>query len=412
MQADWSQASVASDYMSGKGTGDPLLLQAYQPIDGTYDEMVDADRHAPAGSPTGRAHARRGCRRASSRSDQALAELSLFNQGVTFSVYSDKRGTEKMMPVCLVPAGDRGGASGRGWKRAWCSGCGAGAVPRRRVRRAADLDARSASCPPDWCWAPRSTCPSCAACSPPGGVRIPIAGIDLIRDPMGDVARAGGQRAHAVGRVVRGREPPGHQAHVPAARSTLSAVRPVEQYPTAAGRDAARDARPTAPADTTLVVLTPGPFNSAYFEHTFLARTMGIELVEPGDLFVEDDTVFVRTTHGPAARPRHLPPHRRRLPRSRVLPPRQHAGRAGPDARLRRRARSRLANAPGNGCADDKAVYPFVPDMIRYYLGEEPILAQVDTYVCARPGRPALRAGEPAASWWSRRSTRRAATAC
>ena len=144
-----------------------------------------------------------------------------------------------------------------------------------------------------------------------------------------------------------------------------------------------------------MVVLTPGPFNSAYFEHTFLARTMGIELVEPSDLFVEDDQVFVRTTHGPERvhviyrriDDAYLDPEFFRPDSLLGVPGLMRAYAAG---------QVTLANAPGNGCADDKAVYPFVPDMIRYYLGEEPILPQVDTYVCARRRRPGLRAREPA----------------
>jgi uncharacterized circularly permuted ATP-grasp superfamily protein len=143
------------------------------------------------------------------------------------------------------------------------------------------------------------------------------------------------------------------------------------------------DLSPVDPDESTVVVLTPGPFNSAYFEHSFLARTMGVELVQAPDLFVDGDEVFLRTTRGP----RRVHVIYRRIDDAYLDP---EAFR--PDSMLGVRGLVRawakgnvaLANAPGNGVADDKAVYAFVPEMIRFYLGEEPILEQVPTYVCAR----------------------------
>jgi len=140
---------------------------------------------------------------------------------------------------------------------------------------------------------------------------------------------------------------------------------------------------PVAPEDTTIVVLTPGPYNSAYFEHTFLARNLGVELVQGGDLFVERDRVFLRTTRGPRA----VDVIYRRIDDAFLDP---EAFR--PDSLLGVRGLMRawaaghvtLVNAPGNGVADDKAIYPFVPAMIRFYLGEEPALEQVPTFVCLR----------------------------
>ena len=130
-------------------------------------------------------------------------------------------------------------------------------------------------------------------------------------------------------------------------------------------------------------MLTPGPFNSAYFEHSFLARTMGIELVQGSDLCVDDDKVFLRTTRG--------------LARVHVVYRRIDDAFLDPEAfredsllgvrgliRAYAKGNVTLANAPGNGVADDKAVCALVPEMIRFYLGEEPLLADVHTYVCAR----------------------------
>ena len=132
------------------------------------------------------------------------------------------------------------------------------------------------------------------------------------------------------------------------------------------------------------VVLTPGPFNSAYFEHSFLARTMGLELVQAPDLFVDEDTVFMKTTRGP----RRVHVIYRRTDDAFLDPDFFR-----PDSMLGVRGLVRawaagqvaIANAPGNGVADDKAVCALVPDMVRFYLGEEPLLEQVPTWICARP---------------------------
>jgi uncharacterized circularly permuted ATP-grasp superfamily protein len=160
-------------------------------------------------------------------------------------------------------------------------------------------------------------------------------------------------------------------------------VRRVDDYP-ARLAETLRSVSPVAPEDTTLVVLTPGPYNSAYFEHTFLARHMGVELVQGSDLYVDQDEVFLRTTRG--ARRVHV--IYRRIDDAFLDP---EAGRKdsllGVPGLMRAWAAGTvtLVNAPGNGVADDKAVYAWVPDIIRYYLAEEPILRNVDTFVCSRP---------------------------
>jgi uncharacterized circularly permuted ATP-grasp superfamily protein len=132
-----------------------------------------------------------------------------------------------------------------------------------------------------------------------------------------------------------------------------------------------------------VVVLTPGPMNSAYFEHSFLARSMGLELVEASDLYVDGDKVFVRTTKGPRlvsviyrrTDDAYLDPEFFRPDSLLGVPGLMRVYAAGNVA---------LVNAPGNGVADDKAIYAFVPALIRFYLDEEPILKQVQTYVCAK----------------------------
>jgi uncharacterized circularly permuted ATP-grasp superfamily protein len=159
-------------------------------------------------------------------------------------------------------------------------------------------------------------------------------------------------------------------------------VRQVNHY-SARLAAALRSVSPIDPDRSTVVVLTPGPYNSAYFEHSFLARQMGVELVQAADLFVDEDKLFLHTTRGP----RQVHVVYRRTDDA-FLDPEMFR----PDSLLGVRGLVRawakgnvaLANAPGNGVADDKAVYPFVPEMVRFYLGEEPLLEQVPTYQCTR----------------------------
>ena len=134
------------------------------------------------------------------------------------------------------------------------------------------------------------------------------------------------------------------------------------------------------------MLLTPGVYNSAYYEHSFLADKLGIELVEGRDLLVKDDIVYMRTTEGLQARRRDLPPHRRRFPRSRSRSgPNSASGVPGLMAAYRA-GNVTLANAVGTGVADDKAVYSYMPEIVRFYLGEEPILKNVPTWRCRDGG--------------------------
>jgi uncharacterized circularly permuted ATP-grasp superfamily protein len=354
------------------------LLDTYRPLAGTYDELIDA-----AGTPRG--HARvatdllAGLTTQSFARCQALAELALAQQGVTFSVYSDQRGTEKVMPVCLVPRVMPAGE----WAR----------VERGLAQRLTALELflddiygpqhllRDRVIPGELLLQSRSYNPKLRGIKPPGGVHIHIAGIDLIRDPDGtlrvledNVRTPSGVSYVLENRVVTKRVFQHAMEHVD--------VRRVDDYPMHLA-DTLRSVSPGDPERSTIVVLTPGPLNSAYFEHSFLARSMGIELVEASDLFVSGDEVFVRTTKGPRkvdviyrrTDDAYLDPEFFRPDSLLGVPGVMRAYAAGKVA---------LANAPGNGVADDKAVYAFVPDIIKYFLSEEPILQQVPTYVCAR----------------------------
>jgi len=157
-------------------------------------------------------------------------------------------------------------------------------------------------------------------------------------------------------------------------------VAPVAHYPDLLLENL-RSVAPQGVADPTVVLLTPGMYNSAYFEHAFLAQQMGIELVEGQDLFVQDDAVYMRTTRGP----RRVDVIYRRVDDDFLDPlafrPDSTLGVAGL-LRAYRAGRVTLANAIGTGLADDKSIYPYVPDMIEFYLGEKPILANVPTFKC------------------------------
>jgi uncharacterized circularly permuted ATP-grasp superfamily protein len=354
------------------------LLAKYRPLDGTWDELV-----APDG--TARPHAQRTCALLNAVAAtefarfQSLAELSLYNQGVTFSVYSDQRGTEKIFPLCLVPRV----LGAREWAR----------TEQGLIQRVHALNLflddiygeqrilSEGRLPADLILGARSYHPKLRHLAAPGGVRIPIAGIDLIRGPSGElrVLEDNVRTPSGVSYVVENRRV---TKRIFQHSIEMAGVRPVEQYPIELARTL-RALSPVDPDDAHTVLLTPGSYNSAYFEHTFLARHMGVELVEASDLYVERDTVYVRTTHGP----KRVDVIYRRIDDAYLDPeffrPDSMLGVPGLMGAWVR-GRVALANAPGNGCADDKAVYPFVPDMIRFYLGEEPLLPQVDTFVCAR----------------------------
>ncbi|PMS35388.1 putative circularly permuted ATP-grasp superfamily protein [Trinickia symbiotica] len=160
-------------------------------------------------------------------------------------------------------------------------------------------------------------------------------------------------------------------------------VAPVAHYPDLL-LDTLRAAAPEGVDDPTIVVLTPGMYNSAYFEHAFLAQQMGVELVEGKDLFVEDGYVYMRTTQGP----QRIDVVYRRVDDDFLDPEVFRAdsvlGAAGLLAAYRA-GNVTLANAVGTGVADDKSIYPYVPDMVRFYLGEEPILNNVPTWMCRKP---------------------------
>jgi len=162
----------------------------------------------------------------------------------------------------------------------------------------------------------------------------------------------------------------------------VNRVAPVAHYPDLL-LDTLRAVAPKGVTDPTVVVMTPGMYNSAYFEHAFLAQQMGVELVEGPDLFVENETVYMRTTQGP----QRVDVIYRRIDDDFLDPlafrPDSTLGTKGLLSAYRA-GKVNLANAIGTGIADDKSIYPYVPDMIRFYLGESSILSNVPTFQCGK----------------------------
>ncbi len=221
-----------------------------------------------------------------------------------------------------------------------------------------------------------------AGIRPPRGVRVHVSGVDLVRD------------AHGQFRVLEDNlRVPSGISYVIENRRAMTRVFPelfashrvcrVDAYP-ARLLDALRQTAPEGIVDPCVVVLTPGVHNAAYFEHSFLARQMGVELVEGSDLVCQDETLFMRTTGGL----QRVDVVYRRVDDDYLDPllfrPESIVGCAGL-LHTARAGRVTIANAAGNGVADDKAVYPYVPEMIRFYLQEEPILANVETYRLGDP---------------------------
>ena len=367
--------SQSQSQSQGPGSG---LFEGYPPLAGTYDEMFGDGGVARAPFARVAALLAKVAPDELARS-QALAETALLHQGVTFSVYGDARGTEKIFPFCLLPrliAADDFRRLERGLQqRLRALGMflddiygdqkilAAGVVPAEMILGAAGYR------------------PMLRGVKPPGGVRIHISGVDLIRDADGTwrVLEDNLRTPSGVSYVVENRML--SKRMFPRVFDTARVHR-VDHYPTRLA-ETLRSVAPTdaSSGDCNAVVLTPGTYNSAYFEHSFLARTMGLELVQAPDLFVDGDKVYCRTTRGP----RRVDVIYRRTDEAfldpEVFRPDSMLGVPGL-MRAYAAGNVALANAPGNGVADDKAVYPFVPDMIEFYLSETPILEQVPTYVC------------------------------
>ncbi|TWU35946.1 circularly permuted type 2 ATP-grasp protein [Novipirellula artificiosorum] len=310
---------------------------------------------------------------------QGAIERSLYQMGITFTVYSDNAGTEKIMPFDVIPrivsamlwqhieAGlrQRIRALNRFLSDVYSdqSIVNDGVIPRELIE----------SCP--------AFLPQCVGLKPPRNVWCHITGTDMVRDDTGAVyvLEDNLRCPSGVSYVLQNRHV--MKRNFPQVFSA-SRVRPVSDYPSRL-YGMLRSMAPPEVRDPTVAVLTPGVFNSAYYEHSFLAQQMGVELVEGRDLVVQNEFVYMRTIDGL----QQVDVIYRRVDDTFLDPEVFRKDSALGVAGLMRAYRAgnvALANAPGTGIADDKVIYAFVPAMIKYYLNEQPILANVPTYVCQR----------------------------
>ena len=309
---------------------------------------------------------------------QQAAERALLNMGITFNVYGHEAGTEKVWPFDVVPRiieANEWAYIERGLKQ------------RIRALNAFIDDiyhdrkiVRDGVVPAELVESGKCYLRPCQGFDPPGGVWCHITGTDLVRDTDGQyyVLEDNLRCPSGVSYVIENREV--MKRTLPQVFEGLRVV-PVEDYPERL-LETLQYCSPQGVDDPTVVVLTPGPFNSAYFEHSFLAQQMGVELVEGRDLVVVNGYVNMRTTQGL----KRVDVIYRRIDDDFLDPlafrPDSTLGVPGL-AEVYRNGRVALANAPGTGIADDKAVYAYVPRMIKYYLGEDTILPNVPTFLCS-----------------------------
>jgi len=308
------------------------------------------------------------------------ANLLFHRVGVTFAVYGDESGAERLIPFDILPhiiplsewrelhAGLKQRVRALNMflhdiyhKQEIVQ---AGRIPAEKVLRNAQYKA------------------DMQGVDVTGGIYAHIAGVDLVRAGQGEyyVLEDNLRTPSGVSYMLEDRKIMMRLVPELFARQHIE---PVEHYPDLL-LEMLRSVAPQGVHNPTVVLLTPGQYNSAYFEHAFLAQQMGIELVEGPDLFVKDEVVYMRTTGGPQP----VDVIYRRIDDDFLDPlayrPDSVLGVPGLVAAYRK-GRVALANAVGTGVADDKSVYPYVPEMIRFYLGEEPIIANVPTWLLERP---------------------------
>jgi uncharacterized circularly permuted ATP-grasp superfamily protein len=312
---------------------------------------------------------------------RAQAELLFRRTGVTFNVYGDPGGSERLIPFDLVPRV----ITTKEWTR----------IERGLVQRVQALNAlladlygaqeilKAGIIPKELVLRNPQHQLAVMGHRPSGGVFVHVAGVDLVRTDADDfyVLEDNARTPSGVSYMLENRE---MMLRLFPELVSRCRVAPVEIYPDLL-RETLRSVAPSGPeAEPTIVVLTPGPYNSAFYEHSFLADKMGVELVEGADLFVQDNLVYMRTTEGP----RRVHVIYRRIDDAFLDPlffrPDSTLGVPGLLAAYLA-GNVTLANAVGTGVADDKAMYSYMPEVIRFYAGEEPILGNVPTWRCREP---------------------------
>ncbi len=311
---------------------------------------------------------------------QAEAEELFRRIGITFAVYGEGGDPDRLIPFDMFPRV----FSALEWHR-----LERGIKQRARALNAflADVYGRgeiikAGRIPGELVWRNEAYEKAVVGVTPPKSVYSHIVGIDLVRTGSDDffVLEDNCRTPSGVSYMLENRE---IMMRMFPELFRENRIEPVENYPALLRRTLASVAPLKCDRDPCVVILTPGHFNSAYYEHSFLADLMGVELVEGQDLFVEGEFVWMRTTEGP----RRVDVIYRRIDDAYLDPlcfrPDSMLGVPGLMDVYRAGGVS-ICSAPGAGVADDKAVYTYVPDMVRFYLGEEPILQNVPTWQCAR----------------------------
>ena len=319
---------------------------------------------------------------------RAEAEMIFRRVGITFAVYGDKdedgSGAERLIPFDLIPRIIPA--------HEWAS------MEKGLVQRVTALNRfihdvyhdqdiiKAGYIPSEQIFQNSQFRPEMIGVNVPGNIYSHISGIDIVRAP-----NAQGEGEYYV--LEDNLRVPSGVSYMLEDRKMMmrlfpelfskNRVAPVEHYPDLL-LETLRGMAPPATAQPTVVVLTPGMHNSAYFEHAFLAQQMGVELVEGLDLFVKDNFVYMRTTRGP----KRVDVIYRRVDDDFLDPlafrPNSTLGCAGL-LNVYRSGNVAICNAIGTGVADDKSIYPYVPKMIEFYLGEKPILKNVPTFMCRNP---------------------------
>ena len=344
-----------------------------------YDEMLDS-------GSIPRPHCRRYCDWLNEQPPQRLAQKraeadALFHRvGITFAVYGEKTDTERLIPFDIVP---------RIVPAVEWTTLETGLKQRVRALNAFVHDVyheqeilRSGAIAPEEILCNTQYRPEMQGIDVPAGIYAHIAGVDVVRDGEGRfvVLEDNLRVPSGVSYMLENRK---MMMRLFPELFAQHSIEPVAHYPDVLLENL-KSVAPSGIMDPTVVLLTPGAYNSAYFEHAFLAQEMGIELVEGQDLFVRDEFLYMRTTRGP----QRVDVIYRRIDDDFLDPlsfrPQSTLGVPGLLA-VYRAGHVTIANAIGTGVADDKSIYPYVPDMVRFYLGEEPLLANVPTWVLRRP---------------------------
>lgn len=344
--------------------------------EGFYDEYFE-----PGGKPRPAAHVLlerlEALPAGELRKRQKATEARLFQMGVTFTVYGEDKGTERIFPFDIIPRV----IESHEWDK----------IERGLKQRVYALNLfiddlysdkkiiKDGVVPEYVVSSSKSYRPECEGFSPPRGIWCHITGTDLVRDSDGEfyVLEDNLRSPSGVSYVLENRY---------VLKRTFprifekSSIRPVDEYPNRL-RAMLQYLAPEGEFHPTAVLLTPGYYNSAYFEHSFLAQQMGIELVEGSDLVVSDGYVFMRTTKGF----QKVDVIYRRIDDDFLDPTvfREDSLLGVPGIMdVYKSGRVAIVNAVGTGVADDKIVYAYVPEIIKYYTGEDPIIPNVPTYVC------------------------------